>query len=397
MLYHYIRITIFENVVQTMMYEAKKLSLDEILKLNNRYDTQVSIKAFDKAAKIPFFDSFEKNSRDYLSLTYARDDENLTLCITRDTTIYNKIVRQILIDIVIINATSIFLILFYSLFLSRMLLFPIKTLTLKLSTINENFLQSVKTDKIPLEFLPLVGGINKLIGRIVTFVSYQKELFIGIAHELKTPLAVMKTKNEVVLIKNRENTKYIEALRNNIDSIDKMNKMISCILEIGRQEGAQFEKPQNIEIIDFIHSVAKNFQIISKPNKIAIKTDLSPQNLKLTVQTTLLLHILQNFLQNAIKFSPQNSTILIKSHIENSDFIIQIIDEGEGIDESKDFFAPFVRHGNKSGAGLGLFLAKTASQAIGATINLSNRRDKSGTIACLKLPLGAKISKKSKK
>lgn len=380
-----------------MMYEAKNLTIDEITKFNNRYDTKVTIKTFDATVEIPFFNSFYENGRNYLSLTYPRQKENLTIYLTRDTTIYNEIVKQVLIDIVVINATSIFLILFYSLFLSRMLLFPIKTLTHKLSTINENFLQSVKTDEIPHEFMPLVGGINKLIGRIATYVSYQKELFIGIAHELKTPLAVMKTKNEVVLIKEREKDRYIDALHNNIDSINKMNQMISCILEIGRQEGAQFEKPQEIEIIDFIHSVAKNFQIISKAKKINIKTELLPQNLKHIVQTTLLLHILQNFLQNAIKFSPENSTILIKSHIENNDFIIRIIDEGPGIDENKDLFAPFVRNGNESGAGLGLFLAKTASQAIGATINITNRRDRSGAIGYLKLPLSTKISKQIKK
>ena len=53
---------------------------------------------------------------------------------------------------------------------------------------------------------------------------YQKELFVGVAHELKTPLAVMKTKNEVTLIKPRESEKYIETLKNNNEAIDHMNK-----------------------------------------------------------------------------------------------------------------------------------------------------------------------------
>jgi signal transduction histidine kinase len=52
-----------------------------------------------------------------------------------------------------------------------------------------------------------------------------------------------------------------------------------------------------------------------------------------------------------------------------------VIDEGCGIDESVDLFAPFKRQGNKSGVGLGLFLAKSAAEAIGAVITLTNRED----------------------
>jgi len=94
----------------------------------------------------------------------------------------------------------------------------------------------------------------------------------------------------------------------------------------------------------------------------------------------------QNFVQNAIKFSPENSEILIKSRLNGDDFKVEIIDEGPGIDEDKDLFAPFKRYGNKSGAGLGLFLAKGAANAIGGKLTLKNRIDgKSGTIATIEL------------
>ena len=63
-----------------------------------------------------------------------------------------------------------------------------------------------------------------------------------------------------------------------------------------------------------------------------------------------------------------------------------MIDEGIGIDESKDLFAPFKRYGNQTGAGLGLFLAKSAADAIGAKITLKNRTDRQGTIASLVIP-----------
>ncbi len=71
--------------------------------------------------------------------------------------------------------------------------------------------------------------------------------------------------------------------------------------------------------------------------------------------------------------------------------MIEVIDEGIGIDESKDLFAPFKRFGNKSGAGLGLFLAKSAADAIGATIDIKNRKDgTSGAVASLFIPAQSK-------
>ncbi|WP_141088476.1 sensor histidine kinase, partial [Campylobacter concisus] len=105
------------------------------------------------------------------------------------------------------------------------------------------------------------------------------------------------------------------------------------------------------------------------------------------IQTSLLTHIVQNFVQNAIKFSPKNSTITISSRLEKSKFIIEVVDEGVGIDESKDLFAPFKRYGNKSGAGLGLFLAKGAAQALGAEISIKNRENTNGAVASLVLNL----------
>ena len=55
--------------------------------------------------------------------------------------------------------------------------------------------------------------------------------------------------------------------------------------------------------------------------------------------------------------------------------LIQVIDEGCGIDEAIDLFAPFKRQGDKQGVGLGLFLAKSAADSLGAKISLSNRKD----------------------
>ena len=349
-------------------------------------EAQIKIEQGERLDR-PKFRQSEENGKTFLTLHYPYKN-NLFIVIKKDTTLYSEIVKQILIDIIIVNATMIFLIIFYAMFLSRTLLMPIKTISHRLSKLNENFLRPIGETKIPDEFKPLSNSINRLLERIQTFMLYQKELFIGVAHELKTPLAVMKTKNEVTLIKQRESDKYIEALRSNNAEIDNMNKMISSILQIGRQEGAQFEEPENIDIINYLNEVCINFKILARTDNKDILTDLSPKELFVLIQPNLFLHVIQNFVQNAIKFAEPNSVIEIRSKVFEQNFIVEVLNEGAKIDEEIDYFAPFKRFGNKGGAGLGLFLAKNAASAMGAQVSLKNRvDDKIGVISTFKLPI----------
>ena len=88
----------------------------------------------------------------------------------------------------------------------------------------------------------------------------------------------------------------------------------------------------------------------------------------------------------ALKFTPKNKTVTLQSQQDDFGLLIEVIDEGCGIDESVDLFAPFKRQGNKSGVGLGLFLAKSAADALGAKISIKNRTDGvEGTFASLQL------------
>ena len=395
MLYHYIRVTVFQSVVSELNQQATAYKNNPqnfnpnnlktfTIEIPNK--TLATVKVGELKGEKPYLVMQKIKDKSTTTLTTRLDDSNY-LVLEKETTLQSQIVEEIFIDIIIVNVTAILLVLFYALFLSRMLLIPIKILSHKLTNLDEKFLKEIDIKSLPDEFLPLGNSINRLISRIQTFVLYQKELFVGVAHELKTPLAVMKTKNEVTLLKPRDSEKYIEALKSNNEAINGMNAMIGSVLEIGRQEGAQFEEPVNTDVIAFLKKLGKNYEVLAKGEEKNLALDLKPEIFNLNIQTSLLTHIVQNFVQNAIKFSPKNSTITISSRVEKSKFIIEVADEGVGIDESKDLFAPFKRYGNKGGAGLGLFLAKGAAQALGAEISIKNREGANGAVASLVLNL----------
>ncbi|MFA6197141.1 MAG: HAMP domain-containing sensor histidine kinase [Sulfurimonas sp.] len=323
----------------------------------------------------------------FLTLVYPFNLDNLNyLKITKEITPTKILLDKILNYIFFINIVGFLLVILYAIALSKMLVSPIKTLNSRLSNMNEHLIKQIKVKELPEEFEPLGITINHLIARIQNFVKYQKELFIGTAHELKTPLAVIKLKNQVTLIKTRTPQEYIEALKVTNKTIDEMNIIVSNILNIGRQEGAQLDKPVTVDVIEVLKQKANDFKLLAENETKTLNIHFEPNGFMATLQVSLLNQIIQNFLQNALKFTPQNKTVTLKSSQDDLGLLIEVIDEGCGIDESVDLYAPFKRQGNKSGVGLGLFLAKSAADALGAKIKIENRKDGiEGTIASLQL------------
>lgn len=328
-----------------------------------------------------------KKKHTYLTLIYPFNFDELSyLKITKEITPTKKLLAKILRYIFIINIAGFILVIVYAIALSKMLITPIQTISFRLSNMNEHLMRPIKVKELPEEFEPLGSTINHLIARIQNFVKYQKELFIGTAHELKTPLAVIKLKNQVTLIKKRTPQEYINALKTTNKTIDEMNIIVSNILNIGRQEGAQLEKPTEVDVIAFLREKASDFKLLAENEGKELHMHFEPNGFMATLQIPLLNQIIQNFLQNALKFTEQEKSVTLKSSQSEYGLLIEVIDEGCGIDDSVDLFAPFKRQGNKSGVGLGLFLAKSAADALGAKISIRNRNDGvDGTISALEL------------
>ncbi len=390
MFYGFTKATIYEGITDRLINKAQiiyKVSLDSLnskeqLKLIVEDDLTIDLIKKNTPQEISIKQYYDKKKNHYIELLYPFDSQNSSFIkLTKNINTEDAMLKKIFSNIFILGIGGLIMIIIYALAVSKTLLFPIVNLSNRLSNMDEHTLTQINEKKLPVEFLPLAISINNLTKKIQMYVKYQKELFIGAAHELKTPLAVMKLKSEVTLIKDRPIEKYKETLKLTISEINGMNNMISSILDMGRQEGAQFEKPVEIDIVKFLEEKIANYSLLTSEKNITIRNCCTIDSFTILIQTTLLNQILQNFVQNAIKFTKENSTITIASYKVDDMISIEVIDEGDGIDESVDLFAPFKRVGNKPGAGLGLFLAKSAADSLGAKISLSNRKD--GVSGCV--------------
>jgi two-component system OmpR family sensor kinase len=394
-LYFFIQKSIIETKQTELIHTAKNICASKSLMAAQHNNPELLanldielITLTKEVAALDFYEVRKKDGSTQLSLIYPFDFEHsIYLKISRDITPTKLLLQKILRSIFIINAFGFIVIILYAIALSKMLVAPINALTKRLSNMNEHLMRPIAVGNLPQEFAPLGETINHLMNRIQNFVKYQKELFIGTAHELKTPLAVIKLKNQVTLIKMRSPQEYIDAIKVTNQSIDEMNKIVSNILNVGRQEGAQLEMPIEADIIKTLYKWGEDFKLLAQSENKYLECDFKPESFNALIQVTLLDQILQNFLQNALKFTPKDKKILFRSNLNGDDIVIEIVDEGCGIDESVDLFAPFKRQGNQSGVGLGLFLAKSAADAIGAHIAISNRTDGiDGSVSQLILP-----------
>ena len=393
LLYFYIQSSIIEEKHQELLDYAKNVASNESIygaemPTPEAYlGLSIEIVHLKKAHLDIDLYEMTKNKKSYLTLIYPFNLDDLSyLKITKEITSTKILLDKILNYLFIINIAGFLLVIIYAIGLSKMLVSPVKTLSNKLSNMNEHLMRPIIVEELPEEFEPLGTTINHLIARIQNFVKYQKELFIGTAHELKTPLAVIKLKNQVTLIKKRSAEEYIDALKVTNKTVDEMNIIVSNILNIGRQEGAQLEKPQEVDVIEILHQKADDFRLLAENEGKTLHMYFEPNGYMAFLQISLLNQIVQNFLQNALKFTPKDKSVTLRSSLNSHGLLIEVIDEGCGIDESSDLFAPFKREGNKPGVGLGLFLAKSAADALGAKISIKNRTDGvAGTVSSLNL------------
>ena len=389
--YEYARSTVYDDIQDNMLNQAKQIQVnfispEQFTPVITQFQTIDIVK--NDELKILKFYNYQLGGKYYIKLLYPFDLENgVFLQIIKNISLERELLYSVIFkNLFVLAIPGFILMLLYNVVVSRSLLKPIMQINKKLANMDENSLSQIDKKDLLIEFHSLANSINSLTNRIETYVKFKKELFIGAAHELKTPLAVMKLKNEVTLKKKREIEKYEETLKLTIKSIDDMNIMISSILDIGRTEGAQFEQTTDLDLVEYMKKKANDYRMLSAQKNIIITFFSNVNHLNTAIQLTLFNQIIQNFVQNAIKFTPNEKSIAIRLRKTKEEIIITVTDEGIGIDENVDLFAPFKRVGNQSGVGLGLFLAKNAADALRAKVTLKNREDgKSGCVAKLVL------------
>jgi len=391
-----------KNTEKTLQQQAATIvqyypNKDDLLKefnlfnLKRVFDIEIGIE--DSSNQVPIKRVLLNNDY-YIKVTYPYPNSNKVIVLTKNISNERDMLINIYMIMALVTLVGFLFILYYGYRLSQQMMEPLHMLTNKFNNMNDSLLEPIKTSQLPSEFKQLGEAFNDLIKKIQTSINYRKELYVGTAHELKTPLAVMRLKNQITLMKYKRkyNPKEFllenkETFEQNIKSIDTLNSMIHNILEYGRAEGQQFEKTQRINIIRFLAQKSEEYELLAHSQNRDFLYNFEIERFVINIQPLLFMHIFQNFVQNALKFTPEGGLVTVTVRTDAKNFIVEIIDEGKGIDESENLFAPFKRSAESTGAGLGLFLAQNAAESMGVKISLKNRTDGiQGAIASIIFP-----------
>ena len=210
-----------------------------------------------------------------------------------------------------------------------------------------------------------------LIGSSIVYTTYrfnnqlsrqQNNFMLSVTHELKSPIAAMKLTLQTLERHNLDEAKRKLLLGRCIEESDRLNELCSNILVASKMEGGQYQYESGLCSISELVQSCYEIYNIRYPNRFypQIEADL-------TVHTdrTLLQMVINNLLENAVKYTPTDKQVRISLAQVNNQFLIQVSDWGMGIPDSekKKVFNKFYRVGNENtraskGTGLGLYLSK---------------------------------------
>lgn len=233
--------------------------------------------------------------------------------------------------------------------------------------------------------------------RLLSEVEQLKTNFIGMmSHDLKTPLARIQGMTEMI---STDPTPLSSHQREALDTIkqsaEDLLKFISTILNYAKIESQGIELHlQSKDINQALREVVKKHEFLAKLKHIQLITELEPL-FSIQADPELIKQVFSNLVENAIKYSPENSKVLITSEEVGGCVVVQIADQGPGIpaDELQNIFTKFFRskHAKASpikGSGLGLYLAKYFVELHGGKIAVESALGQGSTFT-VELPTQA--------
>lgn len=236
--------------------------------------------------------------------------------------------------------------------------------------------QRVETSMRNDEFDLLAGHLNAMLARIEAAVAGMREVSDNVAHDLRKPLARMKTRIDVVLAQPRQVDTYYDALAKTAEDADELMRTFDALLSIARLEaGSDIPAPKTFDIAAVTRGVTELYADEAEDEGRPFRVELAG-SLAVHGQPTLLSQALANLLDNAFKYTPPTIAIEVRLVQENGYAVLAVIDHGDGIpvDAHARMTERFARGDtarSQPGSGLGLALVKAIAHAHGGTLELT--------------------------
>jgi signal transduction histidine kinase len=250
------------------------------------------------------------------------------------------------------------------------------------------------------ELRPLTESMTQMLARLESSFVQQREFLGNAAHELKTPVAVLKSTLQSLLQRSRSSEEYRAGLQAALQDLDRLEQLLQWMLRLARAERwAQDARRRGLDLIDINSTCEEAVERIrslaqSRNTEIQLSTDgpvpfrADPEDLQL---------VWTNLLENAVRYSPEGGSVEVAVTHDDQNARVVFQDRGLGIaaEDLPHIFDRFYR-GDPSrtrttgGFGLGLAIAKALVEAYGGSIAAESAPGK-GTRMTVTLPAGSRF------
>ena len=267
---------------------------------------------------------------------------------------------------------------------------PVRRLSARLQARAEGDLTPIAAPDAPRELLPLVDATNAVMARLQHLLDNQKRFVRDAAHQLRTPLAVLKVQVQSALRGDIDATSALSEIN---QTVDRATMLANQMLSLAKVE--QLRQQADLKAID-LAQVARSVALDLSPLIAAKDIDFSIETEPAAIESHewMLTELTRNLLHNAIAHTPTGGALAVRIVRDARHAAMTIADSGTGISAelAARLFQPFSAGRVGYGSGLGLAICSEIVDALGGTISLENRVVQgrvTGLDATARLPVAA--------
>jgi len=279
----------------------------------------------------------------------------------------------------------------------RRSLSPVKQIAERIGRLDERSLADrVVLGAAPSELRPLVDRLNDLLRRLDAAFERERGFSADAAHELRTPLAGLRTTLEVAASRPREPAEYREMIGDCRAIVTRMQGMVENLLTLARLESGQVEtSPEEVVVEDVARAEWRSLERRARQRRLGVRWESGTRRCVLTDRSLASL-IVRNLLDNAVTHAREAGTLEVEVRDDRSGVRFRVANPGGPVspEQADMVFERFWRgDAARSGSGhsgLGLSLTKRAAELLGAPIHVSTAEDGRFEVVVTFPPLAAR-------
>ncbi|WP_372931976.1 sensor histidine kinase [Mariniphaga sediminis] len=253
-------------------------------------------------------------------------------------------------------------------------------------------------ERIGLVFNQMADTIENNIQELKGVDNLRRELISNVSHDLRTPVASIQGYAETLMLKKdtaskEEQQKYLEIIWK---SCSRLKKLVEELFELSKLETNQIKpSPEPFSISELVHDIAGKYRILSQKKGVSINTVIDKNVPLVEADISLIDRVLQNLIDNALKFCKEGDTVNIEIDPKKQDWVeVKVADSGQGIkqEDLPNVFQRYYKGRNDHGStGLGLAIVQKIIELHRSQIKVFSQYGK-GTTFVFDLPVATAVS-----